>query len=337
MIPIDTFRLNPNIFTDQLAAVSMREGMGRGLLGLGRIDGRVVVLCADLTDSTKTDYFAEEFPERFVQVGVAEQNMAATASGMAAMGKIPFVASFAIFSPGRNWEQIRTTVCYNDLPVKIIGSHAGVTVGADGGSHQALEDVALMRVLPRMTVLSPCDQIEARKAVEAAASVEGPVYIRLSRISTPLLTTESTSFVVGRASLFYGTNDRPAQLGIIATGSLVYQAMLAARIMEEKHGITVKVMNLSTIKPLDQEAILELARETGALITVEEHQQAGGMGSAVSELLAGRCPVWVEKVGVNDDFGQSGTAEELLRHYSLDKEGILAAAIRVLYRKQELN
>ncbi len=323
-------KLNPKLFDDDIEQAPIRKGFGEGLLAAGEADERVVGLCADLTESTQMHLFAKKFPNRFIEIGVAEQNLVTVASGMAAMGKIPFCSSYAMFSPGRNWEQIRTTICYNDRPVKIAGSHAGVSVGPDGGTHQAIEDIALMRVLPNMCVLSPCDAIEAKKATIAAAKTKTPTYIRLAREKTPIITTEETPFEIGKAEVFYRLNN--PMVGIIATGALVYKAIIAARELE-KDGISVTVLNLSTIKPLDEEAIIALARETGALVTVEEHQIAGGMGSAVAELLAQRNPVPIEFVGVRDRFGQSGTPEELLEHYGMGVSHIKSAVHRVFARK----
>ena len=325
--------LNPDIFNESVKRVSTRKGFGEGLLELGERDERVVVLCADLTDSTESRMFADRFPDRFVQVGVAEQNLATVASGMASMGKIPFITSYAIFSPGRNWEQVRTTICYNNQPVKIVGSHVGVTVGPDGGSHQALEDIAITRVIPRMTVISPCDALEAKRATLALGLTDTPVYIRLARNKTPVITTEETEFEIGKASLFYGGRDERADVGIVATGPLVHRAMLVAKRLESESGIKVKVLNLSTIKPLDEEALLELAKETGAFVTVEEHQKAGGMGSAVSEFLSRSLPTPMEFVGVDDSFGESGEDEELLDRFGMSEESISGAVFRVIERK----
>ncbi|TSC85216.1 MAG: transketolase C-terminal domain protein [Parcubacteria group bacterium Gr01-1014_17] len=319
-------KLNPKLFDKDVEQIPIRKGFGEGLLAAGEADERVVGLCADLNESTQMHLFAKKFPNRFIEVGVAEQNLVTVASGMAAMGKIPFVSSYAMFSPGRNWEQIRTTICYNDRPVKIAGSHAGVSVGPDGGTHQAIEDIAIMRVLPNMCVLSPCDAIEARKATMAAAQTKTPTYIRLAREKTPVITTEETPFEIGKAQVFYKSPH--SRVGIIATGALVHKAILAACELE-KDGIATTVLNLSTIKPLDEEAIIALARETGALVTVEEHQIAGGMGSAVAELLAQKNPVSIEFVGVRDRFGQSGTPTELLEHYGMGVSHIIEAAKKV--------
>jgi len=318
-------KLNPKLFDKHVEQIAIRKGFGEGLLLAGEKNKNVVGLCADLTESTQMIFFQKKFPERYVEIGVAEQNLASVASGMAAMGKIPFISSYAMFSPGRNWEQIRTTICYNSgANVKIAGSHAGVSVGPDGGTHQALEDIALMRVLPRMTVISPCDAIEARKATMAAAEMNGPVYIRLAREKTAVITIEETPFEIGKAQVFYQTANKAA-VGIIATGPLVYNALIAARQLEAD-GIAVKVLNLSTIKPLDGDAIMSLAAETDAIVTVEEHQIAGGMGSAVAEFLAEHQPARMGFVGVHDRFGQSGKPEELVEYYGMGIDSIVKAA-----------
>jgi len=325
-------KLNPKLFDKDIEQVPIRKGFGEGLLAAGEADERVVGLCADLTESTQMHLFAKKFPNRFIEMGVAEQNLVTVASGMAAMGKIPFCTSYAMFSPGRNWEQIRTTICYNNRPVKIAGSHAGVSVGPDGGTHQAIEDIALMRVLPRMVVLSPCDAIEAKKATIAAAKTDTPVYIRLAREKTPVVTTLDTPFDIGKAAVFFMPEKGKADVGIVATGALVYKALSAARLLGEE-GVRVKVLNFGTIKPLDEKALIELARETGAIVTVEEHQIAGGFGSAVAECLARCMPVPIEFVGVHDLFGQSGKPEELLEHYGMGELHIKEAVKRVLKRK----
>ncbi|MEK7081916.1 MAG: transketolase C-terminal domain-containing protein [Patescibacteria group bacterium] len=309
---------------------STRAGFGEGLVLAGEKDKRVVALTADLKESVCMSVFAEKFPERFIEVGVAEQNLAGVASGMAAMGKIPFIGSFAIFSPGRNWEQIRTTICYNNQPVKIIGSHAGLSASADGGSHQMLEDIALTRVLPNMIVLSPCDAIEAKKMAVAAAAINKPVYIRLSRAETPIITSEETPFEIGKAEMVFEA--KKPKVGIIATGPILHKALIAAKELSES-GVTVSVMNLATIKPLDEKVVIKLAKETGAIVTVEEHQIAGGMGSAVAELLAQKEPVPIEFVGVRDQFGQTGTYEELLNLYGLSVLKIKQAVRRVMKKK----
>lgn len=325
----DDLNLNKNIFSPNVELIPIRKGFGEGLKEAGEKNQNVVGVCADLTESTQMHLFKEKFPARFVEMGVAEQNLASVASGLAAMGKIPFISSYAIFSPGRNWEQIRTTICYNNQPVKIAGSHAGVSVGPDGGSHQALEDIAITRVLPRMIVISPCDAVEARKATIAAVDTDTPVYIRLAREKTPVMTTDKTPFEIGKARLFWEV--KKPQVGIIATGALVHNALLAAKTLE-KSKIEISVMNLSTIKPLDDKAIVELAKKAKAIVTVEEHQIRGGMGSAVAECLAKHYPVPMEFVGVDDQFGQSGTPEELIKHYGMDEESIIQAVKNVLKR-----
>lgn len=325
-------KLNPKVFSPDCEQKLIRKGFGQGLLKAGEEDENVVALCGDLKESTYMNMFAEKFPKRFIEVGVAEQNLTTVASGMSAMGKIPFCGSYAIFSPGRNWEQIRTTICYNDRPVKIIGSHTGVSVGADGGSHQMLEDIALMRVMPNMEVFSPCDAIEVKKITLAVAETKTPSYIRLNREKTPIITTEETPFEIGKAQTYWTPDVGLAQVGIIATGALLYNALLAAKELETE-GIKTKVLNLSSIKPIDAEAVIALAKETKKIITVEEHQIAGGMGSAVAEILAVNCPTAMEFIGVKDEFGQSGTAKELIEHYGMDKDSIKDAIRKILKRK----
>ncbi len=314
-------KLNIKMFDKNVEQVPIRKGFGEGLVKAGEENPQVVALCADLTESSQTLFFKEKFPNRFVEIGVAEQNLAGVASGMAAMGKIPFITSYAMFSPGRNWEQIRTTICYNNQPVKIAGSHAGISVGPDGGTHQAIEDIAITRVIPRMVVISPCDAIEARKATMAAAKNGTPVYIRLAREKTPVMTTDATPFEIGKAQIMWESKN--PKVGIIATGALLYKALEAAKELSGK--IEVEVMNLATIKPLDEKAITALAKKAGKIITVEEHQIRGGMGSAVAECLAKNYPVPMKFIGVNDEFGQSGTPEELIEHYGMGKNAIIEA------------
>lgn len=310
-----------------------RDGFGAGLLELGEKDPNVVALCADLAESTRILPFKEKYPERYVELGVAEQNLATVASGLANYGKIPFIASYATFSPGRNNEQIRTTISINNVPVKIVGSHAGVSVGPDGATHQALEDIALMRVQPHMSVLSPCDSEEARKATLAAAAHKGPVYLRLAREKTPLITTAETPFEFGKAQLVWSPTDKrkKPQVALIATGPLLYNALCAAKEIEAE--MAVVVINVHTIKPLDTHTIVEHARKAGAVVTVEEHQVAGGLGGAVAELLAAECPVPVEFIGVHDQFGQSGTPQELIEHYGMGVVHIAAAVRKARARK----
>ncbi|OGG44565.1 transketolase [Candidatus Kaiserbacteria bacterium RIFCSPHIGHO2_01_FULL_50_13] len=324
-------KLAENIF-DTPEMEPTRNGFGRGLVEAAEKDERIIALCADLTESTRMEEFAKKFPERYVEVGVAEQNLAALASGCANYGKIPFITSYATFSPGRNNEQIRTTIAINNLPVKIVGSHAGVSVGPDGATHQALEDMALMRVLPRMTVLYPCDAEEAQKATIASVGVNGPVYIRLAREKSPLCTTRDTPFEVGKAIEFW--RGKNPQVAIFATGPLVYNALLAARELE-KEGVGVVVANVHTVKPLDEEVLVSLARECGAVVTVEEHQIAGGFGSATAELLARERPTPIEFIGVHDQFGQSGKPEELIEHYGMGVSYIVAATKKVVARTHQ--
>ncbi len=330
-----SLKLNPKLLDKDVEQVPIRKGFGEGLLQAAEIDKRVVGLCADLTESTHMQKFKEKFPDRFIEMGVAEQNLATVASGMAAMGKIPFITSYAMFSPGRNWEQIRTTIAYNDRPVKIAGSHAGVSVGPDGGTHQAIEDIAIMRVIPRMVIISPCDAIQAKKATVAAAKTKDPTYIRLAREKTPIITTEDTPFEIGKGQVVYeskGGKEGKNSVGIIATGALLHKAIRAATTLEHS-GKNVTVLNIHTIKPLDEAAVIKLAHEMGAIVTVEEHQVAGGLGGAVAECLAGHFPVPMEFVGVKDQFGQSGKPEELIEHYGMGDKDIVAAVQRVLLRK----
>ncbi len=324
-------KLNTKIFNDDVEQVPIRNGFGEGLVQAAETNKNIVALCADLTESTKMLAFKNKFPERFVEIGVAEQNLATVASGMAAMGKYPFFSSYAMFSPGRNWEQIRTTLAYNDRAAVIVGSHAGVSVGPDGGTHQAIEDIALMRVMPRMTVISPCDAIQARQATLALGKNPTLTYLRLAREKTPIITSEETPFEIGKGQVLY----RPegiAHVAIIATGGLVANAIRAARDLEKKH-IKVIVANIHTIKPIDTDLLIKLAKETKAIVTVEEHQIAGGLGSAVAEVLAQYQPTPIEFIGVHDEFGQSGTPLELIEHYGMGRSSIEAAVMKVLERK----
>lgn len=325
-------KLNPKLFNEDCEQAPIRKGFGEGLVLAGEQNKNVVALCADLTESTQMHLFKEKFKERFVEIGVAEQDLVTVSSGMSAMGKIPFCSSYAMFSPGRNWEQIRTTIAYNDRKVVIIGSHAGISVGPDGGTHQALEDIALMRAMPNMDVVSPCDSIEAKKATIALAKTKKPAYLRLAREKTPIITTEETPFEIGKAQIYWLPESGLAEVGIITTGSLTYKVLLAAKKLEEQ-GIKVKVMNLSSIVPMDKDTIISLAKETKAIVTVEEHQVSGGMGSAVAEVLSENYPVSMEFIGVRNLFGQSGKPEELIKHYKMDVPDIISATERALKRK----
>lgn len=306
-----------------------RDGYGKGLVDAGEKDERVVVLCADLAESTRSHWFKEKFPERYIELGVAEQNMATIAAGLANYGKIPFISSYAVFSPGRNNEQIRTTISLNNVPVKIAGAHAGVSVGPDGATHQALEDIALMRVQPRMTVIVPCDAIEARKATLAAAFYPGPAYLRFGREKSPVFTTDKTPFEIGKAIILREGKD----VTIIGCGMLLYNALLAAEELS-KEGIEAEVINSHTVKPLDVKTILNSIKKTGAIVTIEEHQIMGGFGSAVAETLAQYFPAPAEFIGVHDRFGESGEPDELVEAFGLGVKDIKAAVMRVINRKK---
>ena len=315
--------LDKKICTPEVTKVPNRNGYGEGLKEAGEKNKNIVALSADLTGSTRTNVFADAFPERFVQVGIAEQNMASVASGMAAMGKIPFIASYAMFSPGRSWEQVRTTIAYNDSNVKIIGAHAGVSVGPDGATHQAIEDIAIMRVIPNMVVIAPCDAIEAKKATLAAATYAGPVYIRLAREKTPVVTTDESPFEIGKAEVFLEKDKKHTKTaGIIVTGILTHNALEAAKNLNEE-GIGVSVLHMATIKPLDTKTLDIFAQTHDILVTVEEHQVAGGMGSAIAEYISQTNPKKIIRIGVDDSFGQSGEPEELLSIYGMDVESII--------------
>ena len=307
--------LNPNaklvkniLDTKSLEMKPTRDGYGTGLVKAGEKNKNVVVLCADLAESTRSQWFRDKFPERYIELGVAEQNMATVASGLAAVGKIPFISSYAMFSPGRNNEQIRTTMALNFMPVKIGGAHAGISVGPDGATHQALEDIALMRVIPRMTVLVPCDAIEAEKATIAAAELPGPVYIRFGREKSPIVTTAETPFAIGKALVMREGKDA----AIVACGMLVYNALAAAEELARDEKIEIAVINSPSVKPLDEDAIIKIAEESGAVVTVEEHQIIGGLGGAVAECLSAHHPVPIEFIGVADRFGESGEPDELI-------------------------
>ena len=317
-----------DVLAADIAGEPIRTGFGRGLLAAGKRDVRVVAACADLTESTKMNLFAEAFPDRFIEIGIGEQNLVTVGSGLAAMGKIPFVSSYAAFSPGRNWEQIRTTIALNDRPVKLIGSHAGVSVGADGATHQMLEDLALMRVLPNMVVIAPGDSLEAEKATMAMAADKRPNYMRTAREATPIITTQDTPFEIGKAYVYWQGDD----ITLIATGTMTYQAMVAAARLAQE-GIRAEVIHVPTIKPLDHDTIIESARKTGAVITIEEAQINGGLGGAIAELLSENYPVIVKRLGMNDRYGESGQPEELLKHFGLDADQILKTSKEVLAKK----
>ncbi len=314
----------------KLRLVPMRDGFGRGLVEAGEQDANVVVLCGDLTESTRTLAFKEAFPERYVEVGVAEQNMAALAAGLAAAGKRPVIASFAVFSPGRNWEQVRTTIALNDMPVVIAGHHTGLSAGADGATHQALEDITMMRVLPNMQTIVPADAEEARKAVHAALESKRPTYVRISRDAVPAFTTPESPFEIGRAEYLW--HSERAEVALIGAGPILYRALIAARALEEE-GIGTSVLNVHSVKPMDIERVLEAVRNAGAVVTLEEHQILGGIGGTIAEITAQNTPIPIEMVAVHDRFGQSGTAGELEAEYRLSTETIIAAVKRVRERK----
>ena len=319
-------KLADDLFAKEVPKKATRDGFGTGTVEAGKADPNVVVLCADLKESTRAEWFEKEFPDRFIEVGVAEQNLATVAAGMAAIGKRPFIASYAAFSPGRNYEQIRTTIALNDQPVVICGMHAGVSVGPDGATHQMLEDIGLMRMLPNMRVIVPGDAEEARKAVVAAAKAPHPTYLRFGRAATPVFTTPDTPFAFGKA-LPVWESDAP-KVAILSTGSLSYEALVAARALAAD-GVEVSVLHVPCVKPLDEEAVLAAARKAGRVLTVEEHQVAGGFGSAIAEFLSATYPVPVRRLGMQDAFGQSGEPEELIRHYGLSATGI-TTAVRAL-------
>jgi len=320
-------QLNTDIFSKDIEKKATRDGFGHGVVEAGKNDPNVVVLCADLKESTRAEWFEKEFPDRFVEVGVAEQNMATVAAGMAAVGKRPFIASYAAFSPGRNYEQIRTTIALNQQPVVVCGMHAGVSVGPDGATHQMLEDIGMMRMLPGMNVIVPGDAEEARKATIAAAEAKTPTYLRFGRAPTPVFTTADTPFQIGKA-LSVWESAKP-KIALMSTGALTYEALLAARALSAD-GIEVSVLHIPSVKPLDEEKVEAEARKAGRVITIEEHQAAGGFGSAIAEFLSERYPVPVTRLGMRDVFGQSGEPEELLKHYGLSAQGISAAVRKSL-------
>ncbi|MBI2607758.1 MAG: transketolase family protein [Candidatus Doudnabacteria bacterium] len=321
-------KLADNLFSPDIEQAPIRNGYGEGLVILGKENPNVVALCCDLVESTRTLEFAKQFPERYVEVGVAEQNLAGLGAGMAHEGKIPFVTSYAVFSPGRNWDQIRVAICYSGNNVKIIGSHAGISVGPDGATHQALEDIAITRVLPRMTVLVPCDAIEARKVTIAAANHKGPVYIRLAREKTPKFTTEDTPFEIGKAFIYR----EGKHCTIAAAGPQVYYSLQAANELS-KEGIECEVINLVSVKPLDEQALIASVKKTGCVVSAEEHQVTGGVGSAVAEALAKNYPVPQEFVGMPDQFGESGEPNELIAKWGMDSKAIIKAVQAVVKRK----
>jgi len=307
-----SYPLNPDLFSDDVKLEPIRAGFGRGLKAAGEANENVVALCADLTESTQMHLFRDAFPKRFIEVGIAEQNLVTVASGLARAGKIPFTSSYAAFSPGRNWEQIRTTAALNNQPVKIVGSHAGVSVGPDGATHQMLEDIALMRVLPNMVVIAPGDSIEAAKATQAIAENGKPSYIRLAREKTPIFSTEESPFEIGKAYVLKEGSD----VTLLGTGAMTYELLSAAKLLKE-HGIDAEVIHVPTIKPLDTETILASVRKTGRAVSAEEAQAAGGFGGAIAELLSERLPTPLKRIGMYDRFGESGAPAELMEYFGL--------------------
>ena len=332
--------LNPNaklvenvLDLEKLEQKPTRDGYGTGLVAAADENPAVVALCADLMESTRTEAFAKKYPERFVEMGVAEQNMASVAAGMALMGKIAYISSYAMFSPGRNWEQIRTTICYNGANVKICGAHAGVSVGPDGATHQAIEDIAITRPIANMHVFAPCDAREAHKVTYAISKITAPCYVRYAREKTPVFTTDATPFEIGKAEIFWTEPKRTKpDVAIISCGPLTHHAILAASELEAE-GIKVRVVNLVSIKPMDEETVVKAARDAKAIVTVEEHQVAGGMGSAVAEVLARNYPVPMEFVGVQNRFGESGAPNELLERFGMGVSHIKDAVKKVMERK----
>ncbi len=327
--------LRKTLFTINEEELATREGFGRGLLNAGEKDDKVVALCADLTESVKMDAFRAKFPFRFFEVGITEQAMSGLASGMAAMGYVPFMASYAMFSPGRNWEQIRTTIAYNNVPVKIVGAHAGVSVGPDGATHQAIEDIAIMRMIPNMEVYVPCDAVEARVITEHIATTKKPAYLRLTREKSPVMLTDAYTWNGGKAYIMQipehkSVTEFAHRVGVIACGPIIYEALKAANSLA-KDGIGVTVVNMPQVKPLDTAFLLRFAKDMQGIVTVEEHQSSGGLGSAVAEYLAEHHPIKVARVGIEDRFGQSGKMQELYEEYGLTAKHIVEK-IRSLVR-----
>ncbi len=326
----EELKLNPKIGQEDIEQVPTRNGYGEGVVELGDKNPNIVVLTADLAGSTRASDFQKKFPDRFIEVGIAEQNMMGVAAGLALVGKVPFVSSYATFSPGRNWDQLRVSGAYSKTNVKVAGAHAGISVGPDGATHQALEDIAITRVLPNMTVVVPCDYLETKKATIALGEMDGPAYFRFAREKTPVFTTDETPFTIGKAEIFKEGKD----VAIIGSGPVLYNGMLAA-IELEKEGISCMVINNHTIKPIDKETIINAAKTCGAVVTIEEHQIMGGCGSAVTEVLAMNYPVPIEMVGVDDHFGESGEPNELIEKYGMGKDSIKEAIKKVLTRKSK--
>lgn len=321
-------KMAKNVF-DSPERVATRDGYGYGLLELGKKNKDVVALCADLASSTRTKWFAEKYPERYFSVGVAEQDMIGIGAGLSSVGKIPYLSSFGVFCAGRVWDQIRVSLCYSDMNVKIGASHCGVNVGEDGATHHSLEDIGLTRILPNMNVIAPCDYIETRKATIKAAEIHGPVFIRFGRDKTPVITTEETPFRFGKADTYIFGDD----VAIFASGHMLYESLMAAKKLDKK-GIKARVVNMHTIKPIDEKAIIKAAKETGAMVTAEEHQAAAGFGSAIAEVVVENYPVPLKRVGVMDAFGESGPPSELMKYFKLTSDDIVKAADNAMQRKK---
>lgn len=319
--------LNPKLYDKDVEQIPTRNGYGDGLVEIGKEDERVVVLTGDLAESTRAHLFQKAFPKRFVECGVAEQNMMGVAAGLAFSGKIPFVSSYAVFVPGRNWDQLRVSVCYGNANVKVAGAHAGISVGPDGATHQALEDIAITRVLPNLTVIVPCDYLETKKATIALAKMMGPAYFRFAREKTPVITTEKTPFKIGEAIVMRDGKDAT----IAACGPLVYEALLAAEELAASD-ISCEVINCHTLKPFDEETLVKSVKKTGCVVTVEEHQITGGLGGAVAETLGRLCPVPIEMIGMPNSFGESGEPKELLKKYGMTAKDIVKAVKKVTKR-----
>lgn len=320
--------LNPKLYSADIEKSATRNGFGDAMVELGAQNPNVVVVSADLAESMRLEKFEKAYPERFFEVGVAEQNMMGVAAGLALSGKIPFAVSYAVFSPGRSWDQLRVSVCYSQANVKVIGGHTGLTVGEDGATHQAMEDIALTRVLPNMIVVCPCDVHQARAATHAIAEHVGPAYLRLTRPDTPIMTTSQTPFEIGKAQIFREGRD----VTLIGCGPLLYEALIAAEKLAAQ-GISAEIINLHTIKPLDETTLLDSVNRTGAAVTIEEHQVMGGMGGAVAELFGRELPVPMEMIGMPDHFGESGKPAELLSKYHMTHQNIIQAAKRAIHRK----
>jgi len=330
-----TESLSDKIFMEDIEQKATRDGFGEGLLNLGEENENVVALSADVSNSCRMNFFAEKFPKRFFQIGVAEQNLVGVAAGLAVSGKIPFMATYAVFSPGRTLEQIRTAIAYNDANVKIAGHHSGLLTGFDGATHQALEDIAVMRTIPNMKVVVPADAIEAKKATIFSAQINGPVYLRFAREKTPVFTVEETPFTIGKAEIFWQSlaGGKKPEVLIVGCGPILYNALLAAKELE-KEKIGTIVLNNHTIKPLDENKIIEVAKKCGAVVSVEEHSVLGGLGGAIAEVLVKNYPAPMEFVGTKDTFGESAAPKDLFKKYGLEPKDIITAVKKVIKRKK---